>query len=82
MTAGTEDRGHGPAIPERRTTPPSGKPARGADGGPDVVEPIEETEEYAAAAEDDVTLPALSAAPPPDQVSGRPASAEPAKGPE
>jgi hypothetical protein len=50
---------------------------------PEVVRPVEDTEEYAAAAEDDVTLPALAPdPPPPDELSGRPATAEPAKGPE
>jgi len=79
MTSGTENRGRGPAVPDEPITPPV-RPA----GGEDVVEPIEETEEYAAAAEDDVTLPALGEDRPPTgrELSGRSASEVPTKGPE
>ena len=49
----------------------------------EVVSAVEDTEEYAAAAEDDVALPALAPnPPPPERLSGRSAEAEPAKGPE
>jgi hypothetical protein len=48
----------------------------------DVVQPIEETEEYAAAAEDDVPLDALAAEGGAPRLSGRPATAQPPKGPE
>jgi hypothetical protein len=48
----------------------------------DVVRPIEETEEYAAAAEDDVPLEALAPDGEVPRYSGRPATAQPPKGPE
>jgi hypothetical protein len=47
-----------------------------------VVRPIEETEEYAAAAEDDVPLEALAPDGETQRLSGRSASAQPSKGPE
>lgn len=47
-----------------------------------VVQPIEETEEYAAAVEDDVPLQALVPEGEPPRLSGRPATAQPPKGPQ
>ncbi|MFS8479410.1 MAG: hypothetical protein FWJ93_10745 [Micromonosporaceae bacterium] len=79
MTSGTENPGRGPAVPDKPITPPV-RPA----AGEDVVEPIEETEEYAAAAEDDVALPALGEERPPTggELSRGRASDVPRKGPE